>query len=161
MVSVLAFLYVLNVRLTCGTLLYFSIIARLFGVITTNITIHILILAYTKSTTNIILCKNLREQKLYLMLMKCISARLSISMILVPPQAKAKMHIDGDTVEDFYNRAHLDETRRKFLDGLKEGREEQDISPVEEKCSVMKKEINWRIEFVKKREIRPYSSLSI
>ena len=92
------------------------------------------------------------------MLMKCISARLSISMILVSPQAKAKMRIDGDTVEDFYNRAHLDETRRKFLDGLKEGREEQDISPVEEKCSVMKKEINWRIEFVKKREIRPYSS---
>ena len=63
------------------------------------------------------------------------------------------MHIDGHTVEDFYNRAHLDETQRKFLDGLKEGREEQDISPVKEKCSVMKKEINWRIESVKKREI--------
>jgi hypothetical protein len=68
---------------------------------------------------------------------------------LVFPQAKAKTHIDGDTLEDFYNRAHLDETRRKFLDGLMEGREEQDISSVEEKCSTsMKKEINWRIELV-------------
>jgi hypothetical protein len=80
---------------------------------------------------------------------------------LVSLQAKVKMHIAGDTLEDFYKRAHLDETRRKFLDGLKEGREEQDISPVEEKCPVMKKEIGWRIEFVKKREIRPYSSLRI
>ena len=58
-------------------------------------------------------------------------------------------------------RAHLDETRRKFLVAFKEGREEQDISPVEEKCPVMKKEIGWCIEFVKKREIRPYSSLHI
>jgi len=82
-------------------------------------------------------------------------------MILVSPQAKVRMHVDGDTLEDFYKRAHLDETRRKFLDGLKEGREEQDIRPVEEQCPVMKKEIGWRIEFVKKREIRPYSSLSI
>ena len=71
------------------------------------------------------------------------------------------MHIDGDTLEDFYKLAHLDETRRKFLDGLKEGREEQNISPVEEKYSVMKKEISWRLEFVEKREIRPYSSLRI
>ena len=31
------------------------------------------------------------------------------------------MHNDGDTLEDYYKRAHLDETRRKFLDGLKEG----------------------------------------
>jgi len=93
------------------------------------------------------------------MLMKNISTRLIISIILVFPQAKVKMH--GETLEDFYNRAHLDETRRKFLDGLKEGREEQDISPVEEKCPVTKKEIGWRIEFVKKREIRPYSSLGI
>jgi hypothetical protein len=95
------------------------------------------------------------------MLMKYICTRLIIPIILVSPQAKVKMHIDGDTLDDFYKRAHLDETRRKFLDGLKEGREEQDISPVEEKCPVMKKEIGWRIEFVKKREIRPYSSLRI
>jgi hypothetical protein len=31
------------------------------------------------------------------------------------------MHNDSDTLEDYYKRAHLDETRRKFLDGLKEG----------------------------------------
>ncbi|MGA9153510.1 MAG: hypothetical protein WBZ36_23270 [Candidatus Nitrosopolaris sp.] len=30
------------------------------------------------------------------------------------------MHNDGDTLEDYYKRAHLDETRRKFLDRLKE-----------------------------------------
>jgi hypothetical protein len=95
------------------------------------------------------------------MLMKYISTRLIIPIILVSPQAKVKVHIEGDTLEDFYKHTHLDETRRKFLDGLKEGREEQDISPVEEKCPVMKKEIGWRIEFVKKREIRPYSSLRI
>jgi hypothetical protein len=93
--------------------------------------------------------------------MKCISTRLYIAIILIFPQAKAKIRIDGDTLEDFYERAHLDETRRKFLDRLKEGWEEQDISPVEEKCTVMKKEIGWRIELVKKREIRPYSSLRI
>ena len=40
------------------------------------------------------------------------------------------MHNEGDTLEDYYIRAHLDETRRKFLDGLKEGREN---SPVMEK----------------------------
>jgi hypothetical protein len=95
------------------------------------------------------------------MLMKCISTRLTIPLVLVSPQGKVKMHIDGDTLEDFYKRAHLDETRRKFLDGLKEGREQQDISSVEEKCPVMKKETGWRLEFVKKREIRPYSSLRI
>jgi len=95
------------------------------------------------------------------MLMKYISTRLNISIILVSPQAKVKVHIEGETLEDFYRRAHLDETRRKFLDGLKEGREGLDTSPVEEKCPVMKKEIGWRIEFVKKREIRPYSSLGI
>jgi hypothetical protein len=71
------------------------------------------------------------------------------------------MRIDGDTLEDFYERTHLDETRRKFLDRLKEGREKQDISPVEEKYTDMKREIGWRIELVKKREIRPYSSLRI
>ena len=80
---------------------------------------------------------------------------------MVSPQAKVKVHIEGDTLEDFYRRAHLDETRRKFLDGLKEGREGLDTSPVEEKCPVIKKQIGWRIEFVKKREIRPYSSLGI
>ena len=95
------------------------------------------------------------------MLMEYISTSSIIHIILLFPQAKAKMHIDGDTLEDFYNRAHLDETRRKFLDGLKEGREGQDTSPVEEKCSVMKKEISWRLELVKKREIGPYSSLRI
>lgn len=95
------------------------------------------------------------------MSMKCISTRLYIPIILVFPQVKAKMRIDGDTVEDFYERAHLDETRRKFLDGLKEGREGLDTSPVEEKYLVMKKEISWPLEFVKKREIRPYSSLRI
>ena len=89
--------------------------------------------------------------------MKYISTRLIIPIILVFSQAKAKMHIDGDTLEDFYKRAYLDETRRKFLDGLKEGREGRDTSPVE----VMKKEISWPIEFVKKRDIRPYSSLRI
>jgi hypothetical protein len=68
------------------------------------------------------------------------------------------LHNDGDTVEDYYKRVHLDETRRKFLDGLKEGREN---SPVEENSPVMKKEINWGIELVKKREIRQYSSLHI
>jgi hypothetical protein len=81
--------------------------------------------------------------------------------MLVFPQAKGKLHIDGDTLEDFYNRIDLDETRRKFLDALKEGREEQDFSPVEEKRPVMKREINWHIELVKRREIRPYSSLRI
>jgi len=92
------------------------------------------------------------------MLMKYISTRLNIPIILVSPQAKVKVHIEGDTLEDFYRRAHLDETRRKFLDGLKEGREGLDTSPSEKKCPVMKKEIGWRIEFVKKHEIRPYSS---
>ncbi|HXX98339.1 MAG TPA: hypothetical protein VEL11_14605 [Candidatus Bathyarchaeia archaeon] len=45
------------------------------------------------------------------------------------------MHNDGDTLEDYYKRAHLDETRRKFLDGLKE-----------ENSPVMKKQVNWAIE---------------
>lgn len=71
---------------------------------------------------------------------------------------KNKIYKDGDTLEDFYRHAHLDETRRKFLDGLKEGREN---SPVEEKGPVMKKEINWGIELVKKHETRLCSSLSI
>jgi negative regulator of sigma E activity len=53
---------------------------------------------------------------------------------------KNKIHNDGDTLEDFYKRVHLDETRRKFLDGLKEGGEK---SLVEEDSAVMKKEINW------------------
>jgi hypothetical protein len=83
------------------------------------------------------------EQEIYPMLMKYISTRLTIPIILGFPQAKAKMHIDGDTLEDFYKRAHLDETRRKILDGLKEGREEQDIGPVEEKCPVIKKYISF------------------
>jgi L-ribulose-5-phosphate 3-epimerase UlaE len=60
------------------------------------------------------------------------------------------MHNDGDTLEDYYKRAHLDETRRKFLDGLKE-----------ENSAVMKKQVNWAIELVKKHKIRPYSSLHI
>jgi hypothetical protein len=68
------------------------------------------------------------------------------------------MHNDGDTVEDFYKRVQLDEARRKFLDGLKEGREN---SPVEEKSPVVKKDMSWDIQLVKKREIRPYSSLRI
>jgi hypothetical protein len=93
--------------------------------------------------------------------MKYISTRLYIPIILIFPQAKVKKHIDGDTLEDFYERSHLDETRRKFLDALKEGREEQNISSVEKKCPVLKKETGWRIEFVKKREIQPYSSLRI
>ena len=71
---------------------------------------------------------------------------------------KNKIHKDGDTLADFYRYAHLDETRRKFLDGLKEGREN---SPVEEKSPVMKKEINWDIELVKKHRTHPYSPLSI
>ena len=93
--------------------------------------------------------------------MKYISTRLYIPIILVSPQAKAKMRIDGDTLEDFYERAHLNETRRKFLDGLREGREELDTSPVEEKYPVIEREISWRLEFIKKREIRPDSSLRI
>ncbi len=56
------------------------------------------------------------------------------------------MHNDGDTVEVFYKRVQLDETRRKFLDGLKEGREN---SPVEEKSPVMKKDMSWDIQLVK------------
>src|SRR5215469_12534910 len=60
---------------------------------------------------------------------------------------KNKIHKDGDTLEDFYRQAHLDETRRKFLDGLKEGREN---SLVEEKSPVTKMEMNWDIELVKK-----------
>jgi hypothetical protein len=52
---------------------------------------------------------------------------------------KNKIRNDGDTLEDFYRHAHLDETRRKFLNGLKEGREN---SPTEEKSPVIKKEIN-------------------
>ena len=68
------------------------------------------------------------------------------------------MHNDGDTLEDCYKRANLDEIRRKFLDGLKEGREN---TPVEENSPVMKKQINWGIELVKKHKIRPYSLLCI
>ncbi len=77
--------------------------------------------------------------------MEYISTRFTIPIILVFPQAKAKMHIDGDTLEDFYKRTHLDEMGRKILDGLKEAREEQDIGPAEEKCPVIKKEISWRL----------------
>ena len=68
------------------------------------------------------------------------------------------MHNDGYTLEAYYKRANLDEIRRKFLDGLKEGRED---SPVKEDNPVMKKQINWGIELVKKHKIRPYSSLRI
>jgi hypothetical protein len=68
------------------------------------------------------------------------------------------MHNDGDTLEDYYRRTNLDETRRKFLDRLKEGREN---SPVEENSPVMKKQVNWGIELVKKYKIRPYSLLRI
>jgi hypothetical protein len=71
------------------------------------------------------------------------------------------MHNDGDTVEDFYKRIQLDEARRKFLDGLREGREGRENSPGEEKSPAMKKEISWGIELVKRREIRPFSSLRI
>lgn len=71
---------------------------------------------------------------------------------------KSKIHKDGDTLEDFYRHTHLDETRRKFLDGLKEGREN---TPVDEKSRVTTKEINWGIELVKKHETRPCSPLSI
>jgi hypothetical protein len=71
---------------------------------------------------------------------------------------KNKICNDGDTLEDFYRHAHLDETLRKFLDGLKERREN---SPTEEKSPVMKKEINWGIQLVKTHETRPYSPLSI
>ena len=60
------------------------------------------------------------------------------------------MHNDGYTLEDYYKRANLDEIRRKFLDGLQE-----------ENSPVMKKEINWGIELVKKHKIRPYRSLRI
>ena len=68
------------------------------------------------------------------------------------------MHNDGYTLEDYYKRANLDEIRRKFLDGLKEGRED---SPVKEDSPVMKKQINWGIELVKKHKIRPYSLFRI
>jgi hypothetical protein len=68
------------------------------------------------------------------------------------------VHNDGDTLEDYYKRANLDEIRRKFLDGLKEG---QENSPVKENSPVMKKQINWGIELVKKHKILPYSLLRI
>ena len=68
------------------------------------------------------------------------------------------MHNDGDTLQDYYKRTNLDEIRRKFLDGLKEGREN---SPVKENSPAMKKQINWGIELVKKHKIRPYSLLCI
>ena len=71
---------------------------------------------------------------------------------------------DGDTLEDYYKRAHLDETRRKFLDGLKEGRENSPVtqnSSVKENIPVMKKQIDWDIELVTKHKIRPYSLLRI
>ena len=57
-----------------------------------------------------------------------------------------KIHNDGDTLEDFYKCAHLDETRRKFLEGLKEGREN---SVVEENSAVMKNAINWEFNWLK------------
>ena len=57
-----------------------------------------------------------------------------------------KIHNDGDTLEDFYKLAHLDETRRKFLEGLKEGREN---SADEENSAVMKNEINWEVNWLK------------
>ena len=78
--------------------------------------------------------------------MKYISTRLYIPSVLVFLQGKAKMRIDGDTLEDFY--VHLDETRRKFLDGLKEGHEGLDTSHIEEKNAVMKNEISRHLEFV-------------
>lgn len=74
------------------------------------------------------------------------------------------MHNDGYTLEDYYKRANLDEIRRKFLDGLKEGREDSPVkedSHVKEDCPVMKKQLNWGIELVKKHKIRPYSLLRI
>ena len=74
------------------------------------------------------------------------------------------MHNDGYTLEDYYKRANLDEIRRKFLDGLKEGREDSPVeenSAVEENSPVMKEQINWGIELVKKHKIRPYSLLCI
>ena len=98
------------------------------------------------------------------MFMKYICTRLTIPIILVFSQAKDEIHIDGDTLEDYYKRAHLDDIRRKFLDSLKEGRENSSVeenSPVEEKSPIIKKEISWGIQLVKKREIRPYSSLRI
>ena len=67
---------------------------------------------------------------------------------------------DGDTLEDYYKLVHIDETRRKFLDGLKEGRENSPVtqnSPVKENIPVMKKQIHWGIELVTKHKIRPYS----
>jgi hypothetical protein len=63
---------------------------------------------------------------------------------------KNKIHNDGDTLEDFYKRIHLDETRRKFLDGLKEGREN---SPIEENSAVMKKEISWEFNLLEDHEM--------
>jgi hypothetical protein len=74
------------------------------------------------------------------------------------------MSNDGDTLEEYYKRARLDETRRKFLDGLKEGGENSPVtqnSPVKENIPVMKKQIDCGIELVKKHKIRPYSLLRI
>jgi hypothetical protein len=71
---------------------------------------------------------------------------------------------DGDTLEEYYKRARLYETRRKFLDELKEGRENSPVtqnSPVKENLPVMKKQIDWGIELVKKHKIRRYSLLRI
>lgn len=61
------------------------------------------------------------------------------------------MYNVGETLEDFYKHVHLDETRRKFLEGLKEGRE---YDHVKENNTVIKKELNWGIQLVKKHEIR-------
>jgi len=113
---------------------------------------------YISRSLTLFFRNNVSEQKLYLMFMKYICTRLIIPIILVFSKAKDKIRIDGDTLEDFFRHAHLDETRRKFLDGLKEGREN---SPVEEKSPVMKKQINWGIELVTKHKIHPYSSLRI
>ena len=42
-------------------------------------------------------------------------------------QLKILDKMQHDTLEDFFRHAHLDETRRKFLDGLKEGRENSPV----------------------------------
>src|SRR5215467_7084731 len=53
-------------------------------------------------------------------------------------QLKIHDKMKHDTLEDFFRHTHLDETRRKFLDGLKEGRENSPVMKSEANLHNMK-----------------------
>ena len=53
-------------------------------------------------------------------------------------QLKIHDKMQHDTLEDFFRHTHLDETRRKFLDGLKEGRENSPVMKSEANLHNMK-----------------------